>query len=377
MKVASFALMDLNTGSGRYALGLANSLSKSVEVKLFTSKRNQKYIGKVNNDLKVDYTKFFRPMGSLGKKWLGFRNPINFLSLILLIKKIREYNPDIIHIQNGYEWLFFGYPFLYKYPIVTSLHDPIPHTGENTWLQRFVVDSTSKNSDGIIVHGQKLENLFSDKFKYPLSRIFVAQLIYEISDDIKASNTPQKNTILFQGRIVRYKGLENLVTAVDLVTKKINNLKVIIAGSGNLKPYFKKSPDPKVYEIINEWVSKKKLNSIFSKAEVVVLPYNDATQSAIIPLAYAFGKPVITTDVGALSEVVIHGKTGLLIPRKNSLRLAASIIKLLEDNEIRKHMSINSRKYLEEELSWENKIHIDNMLSIYNSVINIKIEGFT
>lgn len=377
MKVASFALMDLNTGSGRYALGLANTLSKSVEVKLFTSKRNQKYIRKIKNNLKVDYTKFFRPMGSLGKKWLGFRNPINFLSLILLIKKIRDYNPDIIHIQNGYEWLFFGYPFLDKYPIVTTLHDPIPHTGENTWLQRFVVGSTSKNSDGIIVHGHKLKQIFFDKCRYPSSRIFVAKLIYEISEDTKLSNNYQKNTILFQGRIVRYKGLENLVTAVDLVLKKIKDLKVIVAGSGDLQPYFKEEPNPEVYEIINQWVSKEKLNSIFSKAGVVVLPYNDATQSAIVPIAYNFGKPVITTDVGALSEVVNHGKTGLLVPRKNCVKLAASIIKLLNDDSLRVEMGQNGRRWLKEQLSWDNKLHTDNMLSIYNSVIKIKSEGYS
>jgi len=376
MKVASLSLMDFNTGSGRYALGLANSLSKSIEVKLFTSEKNKKYVKKINNDLKIDFSRFFRPFGSLGKKWLGFRNPINFFSLILLIKKIRDYNPDIIHIQNGFEWLFIGFPFLKKYPIVTTLHDPIPHTGENTWLQRFVVQNSSKNSDGIIVHGRKLKQVFFDKFNFHNSRIFVAKLIYDIPDDIIVSKDSQKNTILFQGRIVQYKGLENLIAAVDLVSKKIKNLKVIIAGNGNLKPYFKKEPNLKIYEIINKWVSKKELNSIFSKADLVVLPYNDATQSAIIPLAYAFGKPVITTDVGALSEVVKHGKTGLLVPRKNIIKLAASIIKVLKDDNLRITMGKNSKKYLREKLSWGNNIHIKNMMSIYNSVMNIKKEGF-
>ena len=137
--------MDFKTGSGRYALGLANSLSSFAEVRMFTSENNKIHSDEYSKKLNVDYLKLFRPYGSVGKKWLSFRNPINCLSIALLAKKIRLFNPDIIHVQNGFEWLFLGMPFIKKYPIITTLHDPIPHTGENTWLQRFVVNNSVNN----------------------------------------------------------------------------------------------------------------------------------------------------------------------------------------------------------------------------------------
>ena len=372
MKIASLSFMDFETGSGRYALGLANSLSNFAEVSLFTSQNNKIYLEEYNNNLNVEYIKLFRPYGSLGKKWFGFRNPINALSVALLVHRIQKLNPDIIHIQNGFEWLFLGLPIIKKYPIITTLHDPIPHTGENTWLQRFVVNNSINNSDGIIIHGQKLKESFHKKFKFAKDKIFVARLVYDLSIENTSSSDNLRNTILFQGRIVSYKGLENLIAAEPLVSKVIPDLKIIIAGNGNIEPYLNKVKNLKRYEIINRWVSKQELYSIFKKSNLVVLPYNDATQSAIIPLAYAFGKPVVTTDVGALSEVVEHGKTGLLVPRKNIIMLAAAIIKILKDDSLRKKMGNNGSNFLKEKLSWKSGFNAKAMISIYGKVIKNK-----
>jgi glycosyltransferase involved in cell wall biosynthesis len=60
-------------------------------------------------------------------------------------------------------------------------------------------------------------------------------------------------------------------------------------------------------------------------ATVVVLPYRSGTQSGVVPLAYAHGRPVVTTRVGGLEEAVREGETGLLVPPDDAAALADAL----------------------------------------------------
>ena len=68
----------------------------------------------------------------------------------------------------------------------------------------------------------------------------------------------------------------------------------------------------------------------FAAADVVVLPYVSATQSGIVQIAFGFGTPVITTNVGGLPEAVDHGKTGLIVEPENPSQLAEAVIEYFE-----------------------------------------------
>jgi glycosyltransferase involved in cell wall biosynthesis len=78
----------------------------------------------------------------------------------------------------------------------------------------------------------------------------------------------------------------------------------------------------------------------------VVLPYVSATQSGVVPVAYSFGKPVVATTVGALPEYVDHGRTGLLVPPRDEKKLAAAVVQLLQDVDLRHTMGENGKRML-------------------------------
>jgi glycosyltransferase involved in cell wall biosynthesis len=75
-------------------------------------------------------------------------------------------------------------------------------------------------------------------------------------------------------------------------------------------------------EMRNRLIEDQEAIQLFRQCSVVVLPYTDATQSAVIAAAYAFGKPVIVTDTGALPEYVVEGETGWIIEPRDSSALA-------------------------------------------------------
>ena len=95
----------------------------------------------------------------------------------------------------------------------------------------------------------------------------------------------------------------------------------------------------------------KNTGPFFGAADVVVLPYKSATQSGITAIAYHFGMPVITTDVGGLKESVQHERTGLVVDAPSAEAIAQGIRTFFDgDRAGRFRTNIAA---LREELSWK------------------------
>ena len=63
-----------------------------------------------------------------------------------------------------------------------------------------------------------------------------------------------------------------------------------------------------------------------------MLPYESATQSGIVQIAYGFEKPVVATNVGGLPEVVLDGKTGYVVEPKDSRKIADAVVRFFNKN---------------------------------------------
>ena len=104
----------------------------------------------------------------------------------------------------------------------------------------------------------------------------------------------------------------------------------------------------------NYRISYQEGAELFQRSSVIVLPYIEGSQSGVIPTAYSFKKPVVVTDVGSIPEIVDDGVTGLIVPARNSDELAKAIIKILNDNTLRKNMGERAYIKLKTDLSWDN-----------------------
>ena len=83
----------------------------------------------------------------------------------------------------------------------------------------------------------------------------------------------------------------------------------------------------------------------------MVLPYESATQSGIVQIAYGFRKPVIVTDVGGLPEVVEDDVTGMIVPPFDDDALADAICKYFDEG--RKDRYIKGIREREYRFSWD------------------------
>lgn len=259
-------------------------------------------------------------------------NYIDFFSFRQIYKtnksiyhQIKSEAPDIIHIQsNGYRWFTILFFLLRKYPIINTIHDPKPHLGDKTQpkdktLKRFSKKFTSK----YIVHGEYLRHILQEAYNIPLTKI--ATVPHGHLGIYKAFNTKsipeEKNTLLFFGRIWEYKGLDWLIIAVNELNEEGYTIKLIIAGKGeDFAKYEALIKHPKNFEIHNYRISDEDVSVFFQRACCIVLPYKEATQSGVIPIAYAFNKPVVATKVGSIGEVVNNDSGILVEPNIKSIK---------------------------------------------------------
>lgn len=150
--------------------------------------------------------------------------------------------------------------------------------------------------------------------------------------------------ILFFGFIREYKGLDWLLEAMSHPYFKEHNIKLIVAGEFYIdpNPYYELARNLGIENLVvwhTDFIPDHQISNYFCASACVVLPYKHATQSGITQTAYYYQTPIIATDVGGLSELVIHNHTGLLTaPNPNNI--AEAMVNFFS-NHLRESFSIN------------------------------------
>jgi glycosyltransferase involved in cell wall biosynthesis len=157
---------------------------------------------------------------------------------------------------------------------------------------------------------------------------------------------------LFFGRIWPYKGLDYLIRAEPLISAVVPDAEIVIAGEGeDMARYRAMMVHPERFTVINDYVSDARRVELFSQAALVVLPYLEASQSGVIPIAYSSARPVVATTVGGLPAMVEDGVTGYLVPPCDEQALAAAILRILQDPELAGQMGRNGQRKINTECS--------------------------
>lgn len=240
-------------------------------------------------------------------------------------------------------------------------HNVRPH--EQSFIDSLLIRRVFKNVDRFLVHSEEdrvnlLEicpNAVIEKNFHPLFDIF------ENGNKRQAEKGNDKETpsnILFFGYIRKYKGLEHLLNAMPKILNEVD-VRLTIAGEfyDLKKPYLDLIRDHGIsnrVNIIDEYIPNEEVQDYFMKSDLVVIPYNDATQSGIVQISYNFGVPVVVTRVGGLPEVVHDGETGYIVEPGSSSAVADAVIDFFKNNKSEEFKkNIAEHKHL---FSWENLV---------------------
>lgn len=282
------------------------------------------------------------------------QSPRRLAQLPGFLKALEGPDDEVVHFLNRHEYLTLAAPLVHRRLAVT-MHDPQPHLGEASARKLLANWTLRRCAREIFVYGEVLKQQLIAQNVPPEKITVIPHGTFGCFTAPEQHPDPEP-TGLFIGRILPYKGLDVLLRAAPLIREVVPHFRLIVAGAGDVKPYracLERELSTGQCELINRFVSDAEMASLLARSSVVMLPYLDATQSGVIPLAYGARRPVIATAVGAIPELVAHDRTGLLVPPNDPAALAQAASALLQDPKRALELAEAGAAYACEHLSWE------------------------
>jgi glycosyltransferase involved in cell wall biosynthesis len=178
-----------------------------------------------------------------------------------------------------------------------------------------------------------LHQLFPQRAIYrttlPMLNAFAAQTVGKETACHQLGLDSRKPIALFFGFVRPYKGLHYLLEALAQVRGTMD-VHLLVVGEfwQDKKSYLgqiQRLRLDRAVTVVDRYVANEEVPRYFSAADVVVLPYMETSQSAVMQLAYGFGKPVITTRVAGMASAALGADERLLVPPRDSAALAETM----------------------------------------------------
>jgi len=286
-----------------------------------------------------------------------------FFGTIALIRLIFKGNIDIIHahciVPNGAvgRWASFST----KKPLIATLHGTDAFIYRNSRLVRSLitrVDAITSVSPLLLESVIKYRKVkYREKFIIPYgvdSKEFI----------LKSHNRKNDNIIIGSlGRLCYKKGFLFLVDAAKKLKERgCKNFKIFIGGQGGLRDeLLKRIREYELQEcvILKGIIKRDIILEFYHNCDIFTLPsivddYGnvDGLPNVILE-AMACGLPVVSTNISGIPLAVDDGLNGILVPQRDSTKLADAFMELIQNEGLRKEMGKRAREKAEKELSWD------------------------
>lgn len=222
--------------------------------------------------------------------------------------------------------------------VIAVVHNAIPHERRpgDRGLSRYGLSAC----DGLVV--------LSDQVREDLNTLGLTMPVRQRAHpayDTFGDSTPKAEAraalglpagapvFLFFGFIRRYKGLHVLLDAWADVRRRVPEAVLVVAGEFYADEAALRAQIAGLegVRLDADYIPDDRVGLYVSAADAVVQPYVTATQSGVAQIAFHFERPVITTDVGGLAEIVPDGEAGLVVPPEDPAALADALVRFVEE----------------------------------------------
>ena len=277
---------------------------------------------------------------------------------------------DVIH---AHDWLVAysakSIKESYNIPLISTIH--ATESGRNSGIhdetQRYINDSEwmlTYESSEVIVNSNYMKNEVQRLFGLPYDKINVIpngvnlQLFSNVNIDYdfrRQYAMDNEKIILYVGRLVYEKGIQNLIAAMPKVLDRYHDSKLIICGRGGMIDELREQVkylgiENKVY--FAGYCDSKKMQKMYKCADVAVFPSTYEPFGIVAIESMLSGTPTIVSDVGGLNEIIEHGVNGMKSYAGNANSIADSVLALLFDPKLCANISQNAIKKVKENYNW-------------------------
>lgn len=324
----------------------------------------------------------------------SFHHLLYFRSFSALRSAIRDFHPDIVHFHTMGDCTPSVLFALGGTPAVLTVHGPEEYT--KSLLPWYLASSDFRKPFELssLTFIGRLHYVF---YRYPqrliyrlgfrnLSRVIAPSkyIAKEIALDIPVTITQIYNGIplpeakpmqgapvaLYVGRLKEIKGVEYAIRAFASVVAQIPAARFVIVGDGVERTHL----EALIQELaiadavqLRGWVSgSDELYRLYEEAQVVLIPsvWPENLPTVCIE-AMAIGRPVVGTRTGGIPELIEDGVTGFIVPMRDADALAASVIRVLQDEPLRTQMGECARAHGER---FRMERFVDEILGVYQEV---------
>ena len=165
--------------------------------------------------------------------------------------------------------------------------------------------------------------------------------------------------LLFVGRLEAGKGVFDLLHAFARVHAARPDARLVLAGAGDARPLEALAEKLGLLDSLSlpGWIDAEQRRALLATAGVFVLPSHHEQLPMSLLEAMAAGAPVVATDVGAIGELLAHGRYGTVVPPGDIDKLAAAILKMLQDNILADNISARGLERVQSEY------HVEKVLA--------------
>jgi glycosyltransferase involved in cell wall biosynthesis len=305
----------------------------------------------------------------------------NFLTWVLLFnhflsKKMADASQkvdfDVMHIHD---WLpaFSGISFKHylNKPMVLTVHST--EVGRAQGLHS--PDSFSINgiewwsnyeANMVIVCSQSMKDEICNHFNLPQTKVEVIPNAIDATQYHTDADSTQvrrlygvgqgEKLVLCVGRLVPQKGMEYFIRAIPLIDKQFPKAKYVIVGEGWSRDILES--EARITGLNHKirftgFLSDQAVIDLMSSADVLVVPSIYEPFGIVALEGMATGVPVVASNVGGLSEVINHERTGVFVYPRSPESIAWGIERVLSDPEHAKWLADNAKEKLHKAYSWE------------------------
>jgi len=319
-------------GGPRYTLQVARALRRFPSLDLYLSLSRQSELLTETRALGLPGFEVDTYQGLMSAIWrtLGVPQLARRFAAYLDAQRI-----DLVLCTMAHPWSGWVAPHI-RSPgrsYVLTVHDAVPHPGDGFIGWERLMRANLRCADGILLLSEHVRDQLIARYRYPMQRTWIVPhgpLAFP-GQGPRHDRPARVQRLLFFGRILPYKGLSLLLEAFIRIADR-HDLYLTVVGSGNPDSRAARlAAHPRVL-LDNRWIPESEVAAIFASADLVVVPYVEASQSGVVATAYGMGIPVVVTPVGGLREQVTGGETGLVAADTTSRALADAILTLCTDS---------------------------------------------
>jgi glycosyltransferase involved in cell wall biosynthesis len=350
-------------GSGKFVYELARELRNVPGLQLTVSASTGSQLARLADSDKNIVLRTVRTFQGDKTSWTGkVSAATGLLGLWQLARDFRrilnERQTDVALCAFQSIWDLAAIPILRRHAnrFILILHDAKLHPGDHYPFRESVLRWEIETADALIVLSEHVGRTAQALYEFPPDRIWTVPhgaLSFE-AGTVTPRTFPHNRAmrLLFFGRILRYKGLGHLLDAYRLLRERGAAVELDIVGYGDLAPYKSQLAGLSDISINNAWVDDEQIGHALARADIVMLPYIEASQSGVAAAALTAGLPIVATPVGGLVEQVRCGQTGIIAKGIGPEDLAAAIQSLIDDPSLYETCSAGALEHARSELGW-------------------------